>query len=34
MKNENTGRYAVIKEKISKFYQCELRTFKLILGIK
>ena len=34
MKNPNTSYRASLKEKWQTFYQCEIRTFKRILGIK
>lgn len=34
MKNTKKGKFEAIKEKFSKFYQCELKTFNAILGIK
>mgnify|MGYP006939816644 CR=1 FL=1 len=34
MDNKKKGKFEAIKEKLSRFYQCELRTFRIILGIK
>ena len=34
MKNNNTSKKSTLKNQFIRFYQCEVRAFKRILGIK